>query len=120
MSRKYTNEMVNRDTGEIVPVQVLQRKRVDWAFIQVKLEANLMLAGSDTMTLGAFKVLHWLMGSVNHDCLVVTTQGRIATATKLSRQSVNAAVKLLVAEKLITVLGGHFSLNKDYMRRGGK
>jgi len=117
---KYKNEMVNRESGEIRPVHVMVKRRVDWAFVQLRQESSLLLSLNDRMTFGSFKVLHWLMGSVNHECSVKATQTQIGVGTGLSRQAVNRAIKVLVEEKFVILTADGFSLNKDFVRRGAK
>lgn len=114
------HEVVDRATGEITPAVVLTKKRVDWPFAKLCLEASGSMGRDRNMTEMAFRVFHVLCCHMDYQCVVKLSQVELASDMGYSRQAVNGAIKVLVTGGYIQRLPAGYKMKDWILHRGGR
>lgn len=95
-------ELMNRETGEVIPVEVRRRPdRVAGRFFMVIQEGLELLAIHDDLTHDARRVMLFLLARMDFDNHIRLSQTLIASELGIDKSRVSRAVKLLVECRLI-------------------
>jgi hypothetical protein len=95
-------ELMNRETGEVIPVEVRRRPdRVAGRFFMVIQEGLELLAIHDDLTHDARRVMLFLLARMDFDNHIRLSQTVIASELGIDKSRVSRAVKLLVECRLI-------------------
>lgn len=96
------HELVNMQTGEIVPAITWVRRR--WkgeSFVMVFQEAFTALAKDKELTLDSRRVLDFLFSKLDFENYILIPQVEIASELGMRKQHVCRAIKLLVRKEII-------------------
>lgn len=96
------HELLNTETGEIVPAVIMIRSR--WKgepFVMTFQSAFQMLAKDKEITLEARRVLDFMFGHLNFENYILFPQVAIAKELDMHKQHVSRAIKLLIKKAII-------------------
>lgn len=112
-------EYINRDTGEITNMQVVNIEERDANFH--KLWLGHILQSIDLIGNQKTKLAFWILDNLNSENQLIMTQRKIAEKSGISYQTVSLTIKALIESNfLIKINSGAYRVNPDVLFKGGK
>lgn len=112
-------EYINRDTGEITDMQVVNIEERDANFH--KLWLGHILQSIDLIGNQKTKLAFWILDNLNSENQLIMTQRKIAEKSGISYQTVSLTIKTLIESNfLIKINSGAYRVNPDVLFKGGK
>lgn len=112
-------EYINRDTGEIENMQVVNIEERDANFH--KLWLGHILQSIDLIGNQKTKLAFWILDNLNSENQLIMTQRKIAEKSGISYQTVSFTIKALIESNfLIKINSGAYRVNPDVLFKGGK
>ena len=114
-----TESYINRATGEIKDMQVIDIEERDFNFHKLWLQN--ILNSIDLIGNKKTKLAFWIIENLNKENQLIMTQRKIADATKLSLDTVRLTMKALMDSNfLLRINSGAYVVNPDVVFKGGK
>lgn len=114
-----TQEYINKNTGEIIPMEVISIEERDANF--EKLWLGNVIQALDMLGSQKVKVLCYLMEKKNKENRIIGTQRKIAEQTGVSLRIVSQTIKALQqADFLQMEQQGVYQINPNCIFKGGK
>ena len=110
---------INRDSGEIMEMDVIEQEERDFNFH--KLWLGHIIQALDIIGNQKIKVVNFIMENANKDNLVIGTQREIAKKIGSSTTTVNQTIQALIeADFLTQVQQGVYRINPNVLFKGGR
>lgn len=114
-----TESYINRATGEIKDMQVIDIEERDFNFHKLWLQN--ILNSIDLIGNKKTKLAFWIIQHLNKENQLIMTQRKIADATKMSLDTVRLTMKALMDSNfLLRINSGAYVVNPDVVFKGGK
>lgn len=114
-----TESYINRATGEIKDMQVIDIEERDFNFHKLWLQN--ILNSIDLIGNKKTKLAFWIIQHLNKENQLIMTQRKIADATKMSLDTVRLTMKTLMDSNfLLRINSGAYVVNPDVVFKGGK
>ena len=114
-----TESYINRATGEIKDMQVIDIEERDFNFHKLWLQN--ILNSIDLIGNKKTKLAFWIIENLNKENQLIMTQRKIADATKMSLDTVRLTMKALMDSNfLLRINSGAYVVNPDVVFKGGK
>ena len=112
-------EYINRDTGEIENMQVVNIEERDANFH--KLWLGHILQSIDLIGNQKTKLAFWILDNLNSENQLIMTQRKIAEKSGISYQTVSFTIKALIDSNfLMKINSGAYRVKPDVLFKGGK
>lgn len=123
-SEKRRYEVIDRDSGEVIPAVTWVRKKWDGENFFMGFQDPFAEIAKKRFGAEVTNVLLFILGRVDYDNLIKTPQVEIARELGMKKQNVSRAVATLVGEKILLVDEAHskykrqLRLNDRYAWKG--
>lgn len=114
-----TQEYVNQNTGEVVPMIVTSIEDRDFNFHKMWL--NNLIMSLDEITNRKMELAFWIIENLNKENQLVMTQRKIADKTGISIKTVSETMRLLQQGEipfLVKINSGAYQVNPDVIWKG--
>lgn len=111
--------LIDRETGEEIPMQEMQIEDRDFNFHKVWLEH--LLSGFDCIANKKLKLALWIINNLDKENKLVMTQRRIADETRMSYKTVTDTMRALQRcdpPFLVKINSGAYRVNPDVVWKG--
>ena len=114
-----TQEYINKQTGEVEEMQVINIEERDANFH--KLWLGHILNSINIIGNQKTRLAFWILDNLDSENQLIMTQRQIAEKTKISIQTINLTIKALIDSNfLIKINIGAYRINPDMLFKGGK
>lgn len=117
--QKYlgTQDFINAATGEVVPMQVVQREERDFDFTKVWLKT--LIQSFDEIANQKMKLAFWIIENLNKENQLVMTQRQLAKKSGMSLSTVTRTMTVLQECNFLRRLNsGAYIVNPDMLYKG--
>ncbi|MCD9465525.1 hypothetical protein CJF25_21690 [Photobacterium phosphoreum] len=113
-----TQTYINRDTGELIDMNVIESEDTDFNF--EKIWFSHILQALDCLGSKKINVVTWLLENKDNKNIIIGTQRKIAESCNVSVQTVTDVMKILMKADVIKMeQQGVYMLNPDVVFKGG-
>lgn len=113
-----TQTYINRDTGELIDMNVIESQDTDFNF--EKIWFSHILQALDCLGSKKINVVTWLLENKDNKNIIISTQRKIAESCNVSVQTVTDVMKILMKADVIKMeQQGVYMLNPEVVFKGG-